>query len=178
MQFIAHIWEKVSLGGKRAVLLRWRGVRVKYTKKLYTNNSNPDKVSAETQAQETLAEIIWEPHTHETLCGFPDGPRKHLGYQLWLVQKGEIPTDSSPVPGISGVFEVRSEDGRAWYRVIHTKKTEGKIYVLHCFEKRSNRIEKKDIRTIEARLGNLNQRLSKEPHYGNERENKPPRNVG
>jgi phage-related protein len=151
---------------------------VKDTRKLYTNNPNPAKVPTETQAQEKLVRLAWEPTTHETLCGFPEGPKKHLGYQLWLVQKGEIPPESSPVPGISGVFELRDEDGRAWYRVIHTKNIEGTVYVLHCFEKQSNRIEKKDIRTIETRLGNLNNRLSKERPHGNEgAKKKAPRNV-
>ena len=150
---------------------------MKDTRKLYTNNSNPDNVSTETQAQEKLAELIWEPNTHETLCAFPDGPKKHLGYQLWLVQKGEVPPESSPVTGISGVFELRDEDGRAWYRVIHTKNIGGKVYVLHCFEKRSNRIEKRYFRTIETRLRNLNNRLSKERAHGNEGVKKAPRNV-
>jgi phage-related protein len=141
-----------------------------YTKKQYTNESQSDNFRSSAKAQGKLAEIIWEPGTHEALCGFPGAAKKHLGYHLWLVQKGEVPPDSSPVPGIPGVFELRDEDARAWYRVIYLKKTDGKIYVIHCFEKRSNHIEKRDIRTIQIRLRKLNERLTKERHHGSHTE--------
>jgi phage-related protein len=149
-----------------------------HTKKLYTNNldnvnvpslgSKAEGSKAEgSKADEKLARVVWEPGTHETLCGFPDDPRKNLGYYLYLVQKGETPPGSSPVPGVPNAFELRDGDERAWYRVIHLKKIDDRIHVLHCFEKQSNRIEKRDIRTIRERLGRLNEWLAEERRNAN-----------
>jgi phage-related protein len=135
---------------------------MKHTKNLYTYRVNTANLHLVSKSENKLAEIEWEPGTHQTLCGFPDGPKGNLGYYLYLVQKGEVPPDSSPVPGIQNVFELRDEDERAWYRVIYLKKIDDKIHVIHCFEKQSNRIEKRDIRTIQDRLGRLNKRLAEE----------------
>jgi phage-related protein len=141
-----------------------------YTKKLYTKSPDSVIVPSDSKADEKLAEVVWEPGTYETLCGFPDGTRKTLGYYLYLVQKGETPPDSSPVPGVPNAFELRDDDERTWYRVIHLKKLDDKIHVLHCFEKQSNRIEKRDIRTIKQRLGNLNKWLAEEKRKNAKRE--------
>jgi phage-related protein len=129
-----------------------------YTKKSYTSKSMPAKVQAE-NADGKIARVEWEPGTRESISKFPDGPRSTLGYYLWLIEKGEIPPTSTPFPGVKGAFELRAQDGSSWYRVVHLKATEGKVYVLHCFEKQSNQVEKRDIRTIEDRLANLNRRL-------------------
>jgi phage-related protein len=43
------------------------------------------------------------------------------------------------------------EDQKTWYRVLYVRRT-NEIQVLHCFEKRSNSIEQKDIETAQARL--------------------------
>lgn len=133
---------------------------MKDTKNLYTKNSKT--VIFPSGSNEKLAEIKWEPGTHEALCKFPDGPRGTLGYYLYLVQKGEVPPTSTPVPGFSDLFELRDEDAQGWYRLIHLKRKDDKIYVVHCFEKQSNQIEKRDLRTIQSRVGRLNRRLMEE----------------
>jgi phage-related protein len=133
-----------------------------YTKKLYTNYQNTVNFPAVSNSGEKLARIVWEPGTHDALCNFPDKPRQTLGHYLYLVQKGETPPTSSPVPGVPNVFELREDDERTWYRVIHLKTLDDRIHVLHCFEKQSNQIEKRDIRTIRQRLGRLNEWLAEE----------------
>jgi len=50
------------------------------------------------------------------------------------------------------------------------------IYVLHCFEKRSNRIEKKDIQTAEMRLKRVRARLAEESRHAKREERKATRN--
>lgn len=135
---------------------------MEYTRKLYTNSLNTVKFPSVSGAGEKLARIVWEPGTHSALSVFPDAPRQTLGHYLYLVQKGEIPPSSSPVPGFPDVFELRTEDPSAWYRVIHLKKLDDRIHVLHCFEKQSNQIEKRDLRTIRQRLGRLNRWLAEE----------------
>ena len=127
-----------------------------------------------------MAKINWlnwngNPERTKLCAGFLKGHGVLLDTISTWFKKAKFPPGSSSVPGIPNVFELRDEDGRAWYRVIHLKKLDDKIYVLHCFEKQSNQIEKRDIRTIEKRLGSLNKRLaegrrnakrekSKQPH--------------
>ena len=56
-----------------------------------------------------------------------------------------------------GVYELREQDARAWYRVFYLKKIEGVVYVLHCFEKRTAQTERKDIEVAKERLKRLNE---------------------
>ena len=79
-----------------------------------------------------------------------------------MLQSGEKPADASPVPGLKDVFELRAQDERAWYRILHYKKVGNRIHVLHCFEKQSGKIEKRDIRTAESRLNVVRQRMEQE----------------
>ena len=54
-----------------------------------------------------------------------------------------------------GVYELREQDERAWYRVIYLKQIAGVVHVLHCFEKRSAQTEVKDIGVARERLKRL-----------------------
>lgn len=133
-----------------------------YTNKLYSA-SVTDSTGARGQHGE--ADISWEGDTHRVIKGFPVGPRQTLGHYLRLVQKGEKPPYSSPVPGLDDVFELRDQDGRAWYRVLYLKRIGNVVYVLHCFEKESNQISKKDIRTADQRLKRVHKRLMEEKRH-------------
>lgn len=114
------------------------------------------------QPHQREPEISWEGDTHDVIRRFPTEPRQTLGHYLRLVQKGEKPPGSSPVPGLDDVFELRDEDERTWYRVLYLKRIGDVIHVLHCFEKQSNKIEKKDIRTAKSRLAAVRKRLREE----------------
>jgi phage-related protein len=89
--------------------------------------------------------------------------KQNLGYQLRLLQKGERPLDYRPVASIgSGVFELREEDKRGWYRVIYLSRTNDVIYVLHCFEKKSREIPKNDAEIAKQRLKWVKARIAEE----------------
>ena len=82
-----------------------------------------------------FATVAWEGDSREVLQSFPDGVRQNLGFQLWQVQLGERPADYRPLPSLGpGVFELRDQDERAWYRVVYLSRIRDVIYVLHCFE--------------------------------------------
>jgi phage-related protein len=135
---------------------------VKHTKNSYTSDSDIDKVSAEQENSPDL-EPIWEGNSHDVIRTFPEGPRANIGGDLRKVQRGLPPADSGAVPGVrsAGVFELRDRDADTWYRLIY-KVIGPHVYILHCYTKQSNQIEKRDIRTIEQRLANLNRRLKEE----------------
>jgi phage-related protein len=62
-----------------------------------------------------------------------------------------------PMPSVgSGVFELKEQDERAWYRVMYLAKVMDVIYVLHCFEKNTNKTSQRDLDTAQARLKEVN----------------------
>ena len=118
-----------------------------YTKKSYTSQQYDDK----------LADILaWLGDSQDVLRRFPKDVRKDLGYALRQVQLGQMPSDSKPMKTVGpGVYELRDQDERAWYRVFYLKKIADIVYVLHCFEKRTAQTEKKDIDLAKERLKRL-----------------------
>jgi len=69
---------------------------------------------------------------------------------------GQIPSSAKPFKGeLSGVYELReSHEGNA-YRAVYIAKLKEKIYVLHCFQKKS----KSGIATPPKDIGMIAQRL-------------------
>ena len=64
------------------------------------------------------------------------------------------------MPSIAkGVFVLKTDDERAWYRLVYLARIDGVIYVLDCLEKDTRKTEKKDIKTATARLRNVQRRL-------------------
>jgi len=46
--------------------------------------------------------------------------RQNLGFDLWQLQQGEKPSHYRPLPSIgAGVFELRDQDARGWYRLVY-----------------------------------------------------------
>ena len=116
---------------------------------MYTSNKKSDSL---TTRDKTLVPLVFQADSVRALRGFPAGVRQDLGYALYQLQLGQIPPDRKPVRRVGvGVYELREQDADNWYRVLYVR--EGStIHVLHCFEKRSNAIEQKDIETARARL--------------------------
>jgi phage-related protein len=105
-----------------------------------------------------LTEVRWLGDSLEILRGFPSPVQGDLGYALERVQRGQMPPDSKPMRTVGpGVYELRDQDERAWYRVFYLKKIADVIYVLHCFEKRTAQTERKDIEVAKERLKRLNE---------------------
>ncbi len=108
-----------------------------------------------------LATVIWEGDSRETLKAFPEDVKQNLGFELWRLQQGERPRDFRPLPSIgTGVFELRDQDERAWYRVVYLSRINDVIYVLHCFEKKSREIAGKDFEKAKQRLKAVKARVA------------------
>jgi|ERR1700722_10186411 len=118
---------------------------------MYTSNKKSDDLSRPPIAQK-VAEIRFQGDSKEILRGFPDSVKGDLGYALYRLQLGQTPPDRKPVQAVgAGVYELREGDARAWYRILYIRRQKV-IQVLHCFEKRTNAIEQKDIETAKTRL--------------------------
>jgi phage-related protein len=113
-----------------------------------------------------LATVVWEGDSREVLHSFPGGVRQNLGFQLWQLQQGEKPADYRTLASIgTGVSELRDQDERAWYRVVYLSRINDVIYVLHCFEKKSREMPRRDFETAKRRLKAVKARLAEEKKH-------------
>jgi phage-related protein len=97
-------------------------------------------------------EIRWVGSTYDDLLEFPDDARREAGFQLGKVQAGLDPDDWKPFDDVgSGTREIRIKDSHGIFRVMYVAKFEEAIYVLHCFQKKSEATAKKDKDIAETR---------------------------
>lgn len=90
-------------------------------------------------------EIRWVGSSYDDLLAFPKGPRKEAGFQLGKVQAGLEPTDWKPFDEVgAGTREVRISDATGIFRVMYVAKFEEAVYVLHCFQKKTQATSKQD----------------------------------
>jgi len=86
------------------------------------------------------------------LLVFPGIVKQEAGYQLHRVQNGLDPKDWKPFQQIgSGVKEIRISENNNIYRVMYATKFANKIYVLHSFQKKTQKTSLKDIEIIKTR---------------------------
>lgn len=112
------------------------------------------------QRETVTAEVVWEGDSLEVIRRFPGPVRQDFGAELRRLQTGDRPLNSRPMPSIGArVYELREQDERAWYRVIYLAKIGNRIYVLHCFEKRSAKTGRSDLAVAKARLKRVLARL-------------------
>lgn len=111
--------------------------------------------------------IAWEGDSKEVISSFPEEARQNLGFQLRLLQQGQQPTDYRPMSTVGpGVFELRDQDERAWYRVIYLSRLRDVVHVLHCFEKKSRETPVREINTARRRLKAVKERMAEEKKLG------------
>lgn len=82
----------------------------------------------------------------EELAAFPESARRRAGYELFMVQVGREPADFKPMPSVGpGAYEIRVRDEAGTFRVIYVAKFESAVYVLHAFQKKSQKTPHADI---------------------------------
>lgn len=82
----------------------------------------------------------------DDLRAFPAVARREAGYQLDRVQHGREPDDWKPMNTIGqGVREIRVRDAAGAFRVLYVAKFEDAVYVLHCFQKKTQKTSKADL---------------------------------
>jgi phage-related protein len=92
----------------------------------------------------------------DDLRTFPESARREAGYQIDKVQHGELPNDWKPMTSIgAGVKEIRIRDTSGAFRLIYVAKLVDAIYVLHCFQKKTEQTSAADIRLAKKRFNEL-----------------------
>ena len=90
-------------------------------------------------------QIIWIGSSYDDIRAFPLEPRKEAGFQLSKVQAGLDPDNWKPFDSVgSGTKEIRIRDSSGAYRVMYIAKFEEAIYVLHCFQKKTEATSQQD----------------------------------
>jgi phage-related protein len=87
---------------------------------------------------------------------FPDDAKQDAGYQLDLIQRGGQADDFKPMASVGkGVEEIRIRDDSGAYRVVYTARRAEAVYVLHCFQKKTQATSKRDIDVAKERFAEL-----------------------
>lgn len=89
--------------------------------------------------------ITWIGGSRSRVKNFHVRARQQAGYQLRRVQQGLLPGDWKPMVSIGpGVMEIRLHEPHE-HRVIYVAKFGETVYVLHAFEKKSRKTNKRDV---------------------------------
>lgn len=100
--------------------------------------------------------IVFRGSSLDDLRAFPTKARREAGYQLDQVQQGRDPDDWKPMATIGqGVREVRIKDAEGAFRVIYVAKFGEAVFVLHCFQKKSQKTSHEDLALATRRYKEL-----------------------
>ncbi|MDQ2184635.1 type II toxin-antitoxin system RelE/ParE family toxin [Alcaligenaceae bacterium A4P071] len=97
-------------------------------------------------------EIRWAGSAYDDLLSFPVEPRRQAGFQLGKIQAGLDPADWKPFDDVgAGTREIRIRESSGTFRVLYVARFEEAVYVLHCFQKKTQATSQQDKRIAEKR---------------------------
>jgi phage-related protein len=98
----------------------------------------------------------------DDLRAFPETARREAGYQLNQVQHGREPDDWKPMNTVGpGVQEIRIRDAMGAFRVLYVAKFDDAVYVLHCFQKKTQKTSQADLNLAAQRYRDLLKELGR-----------------
>lgn len=107
--------------------------------------------------------LLWMGSSKGYLQAMPAAVQDVFGFALYQAQNGGKHPQAKALKGFSGagVLEVVEDFNGNAYRAIYTVRFESNLYVLHCFQKKSN----KGIETPKHELDTLKLRLKAAQHH-------------
>ena len=110
-----------------------------------------------------MSKLTFAGSSRDDLRAFPDAARGKAGFELRRVQDGREPSDWKPMPSVgAGVREIRVRDDNGdAYRVIYYAVFEDAVYVLHCFQKKTQQTRQSDIELAKDRYKRAVKELGK-----------------
>jgi len=100
-----------------------------------------------------MKKLIWMGSSREDLRVFPRQARREMGYQLENVQEGVDPDDWKPMSTVgSGVREIRVREPSGAFRCIYLATRPEGIYILHCFQKKTQKTSRQDLNLAARRF--------------------------
>ena len=99
-----------------------------------------------------MKSVIWQGSSFADLCAFPMDAKRQAGFQLDKVQRGLDPDDWKPMQTVgAGVREIRVRERGGAFRIVYVATFDEYVYVLHAFQKKSQKTSKKDLDIAKAR---------------------------
>ena len=103
-----------------------------------------------------MKQVIWMGTSKEDLRAFPGEARREVGYQLEHVQEGVDPDDWKPMSVVgSGVREIRVRESSGAFRCIYLATRPEGIYILHCFQKKTQKTSQRDLDLAQTRFKSI-----------------------
>lgn len=103
-----------------------------------------------------MKEVIWMGSSKADLKAFPAAVMDNVGHQLFLVQCGLDPDDWKPMATVgTGVKEIRVKDVAGIFRTVYLTTRPEAVYVLHCFQKKTQQTSQRDIKLARKRLQDI-----------------------
>jgi phage-related protein len=104
-----------------------------------------------------LKPVVWVGSSREDLRAFADPVQDHIGYALYVAQRGGKHAAAKVLRGFggSGIVEIVEDFRGDTFRAAYTVRYKGAVYVLHCFQKKSKTgraTPRRDIELIQRRL--------------------------
>jgi phage-related protein len=99
-----------------------------------------------------MKNLHWIGTSLDDLRAFPAGARSEAGTDLRFIQQGVEPRNWKPIPDIgAGAREIRVRTPDGAFRVFYVVESATDVYVLHAFQKKTQRTSSKDIDKGKAR---------------------------
>lgn len=113
-----------------------------------------------------LKPVIWVGSSRKDLREFPDPVQDHVGYALYVAQRGGKHRNAKTLTGFggAGVVEIITDYRGDTFRTVYTLRRAGAVYVLHAFQKKSKtgrETPRRDTALIKQRLRET-ERIAKE----------------
>ena len=100
----------------------------------------------------TTKDLVWVGSSRADIKALPELARRQLGFDLREVQSGGLPEDWKPMSAVGpGVIEIRVRIGGA-FRLMYVAKFAEAVYVLHVFQKKTQKTSPLDLAVAKARL--------------------------
>jgi len=105
----------------------------------------------------SLKPVIWVGSSRRDLRVFPELVQDHMGYALYIAQRGGKHRDTKTLSGFggAGVVEVVKDYRGDTFRAVYTLRYAGAVYVLHAFQKKSKtgrETARRDLALVKQRL--------------------------
>jgi phage-related protein len=104
-----------------------------------------------------LKPVIWVGSAREDLGAFPEPVKDHMGYALYVAQRGGRHRDTKTLRGFggAGVVEVIKDFRGDTFRAVYTLRYGVAVFVLHAFQKKSKtgrNTPRREIELVKQRL--------------------------
>lgn len=115
-----------------------------------------------------LKPVVSVGSSRKDLRAFPEPVQDHMGYALYVAQRGGKHRDTKTLSGFgrAGVVEVVKDFRGDTFRAVYTLRYAGAVYVLHAFQKKSKTGRETPHREIEL----VKRRLREAEQIARERE--------